>query len=292
MLETSWQWALSKVYGLTDGGSPATVLGTGCHAAVEAWLRRRMLRQRDGLGLPDLTRQEMVDAGMVALRTEAGQLDAEAWRLHDVTPAILAEQLEIAVHHWWDTPDPATGQTFRGRVERWRIVAVEPYFRAGRPVSARPLHGYIDLLAYDPDADDGTGQWVVVDHKTANTFSRWQGAAGHELEATVYTVGATVARNLPATGTVRMEWHIVRKAVGRNRTFQGARLVTLEPDVLEERWMDDHVQVADRIVAESDYVTNTSWNLCSPKWCGFYRGCQVTGDLSPAKMGDASVLVD
>jgi len=288
----AWQWALTKRYGYTDPGSPATVLGTAYHAGVEAWLRRRLLRQRDGLDLPDLDLDGMVEAGQSLLDVEAGKLPGEQWALHRTDVETLHGQLAVALKHWWSTPIPAgqpgAGGSLRDRIDGWRILAVEPYFRVRAPgVEGQPIHGYIDLLAYDPDDD----LWMVVDHKTAGTFGRWPAdGVGHELEAAVYDVGATVARHLPTFGKVAMEWHVARREPGSNARFEGVRVVQRVVDQYDRLWMGDRIVQADRQVESGEFPTNPGWNLCSAKWCAFHRGCQVTGELHPDVLSRAANL--
>jgi len=42
------------------------------------------------------------------------------------------------------------------------------------------------------------------------------------------------------------------------------------------------------MVEAEAYSTKTDWPLCSQKWCPFFNGCQVTGELSgtPALVRD------
>jgi hypothetical protein len=50
-------------------------------------------------------------------------------------------------------------------------------------------------------------------------------------------------------------------------------------------WMHDALVRADRIVETGAFRKNPGWNLCSAKWCPFYEGCEVTGELAPGGAG-------
>ena len=160
----------------------------------------------------------------------------------------------------------------RDRLLRWRPVAVEPY------ANADGLHGYIDWLGYDHDA----GRWVVVDYKTAASWGRWPlDGAGHEIEAAVYNLLAELGRALPSDRDAVMEWHVAKTSRGKTARFEPARVVRFEVDEAHRRWLSFERDRADTVVGTGAFEQNPAWNLCSAKWCAFWEGCQVTGELAP-----------
>jgi hypothetical protein len=267
----SWRWYLVKHRGLVaDPGSPATALGTAYHTALEWHERGRLQQQRDGadVQLPDLA--ELQAVGHATLTTELAALPAGALAAHDTNPVQLSADLDAALANWH--------HELRPRVLPWRVVAVEPYFRV--PEYDAELHGYIDVLYYDPD----TQEYVVVDHKTAAGWRSWQaGGVGNELEAAVYVHGAQQAPNLPSLHgrRARMEWHVARKAVGSNRTFQATRVIDRAVPDSDLEWVSRVVEQVEATIDEGRFEPNPSWFLCSAKWCPAYTGCQVTGELAP-----------
>lgn len=277
----SWQVYLQKVVGLEDPGSPATLAGTAYHAALELHERARILNLRGSdVQVPDRPTLHGAAEQVVAAGQDA--IPDELWRLHDTDYTAVAEGACTAIDHWWDTPYDDTGQSLRDRLMSFRPVLAEPYFRVGTELSTRPLHGYIDWAGYDHD----TGEWVIVDHKSARTFGRWpRDGSGHEVEAAVYTAGSLEAAGIPVSGPVRMEWHVARTQAGSNSRFEGARLVTRRVDRFDRQLLADTVILADRTVDEGRFETNPGWALCSQKWCPFWRGCQVDGTLAPGADG-------
>ena len=276
----SWQVYLSKVMGLADPGTPATLAGTAYHAALELHERARIIQARGGdVELPSLATLEAVAEHTVHEGADA--IPGEVWHEHGTDVEHTAVKAAVAVNHWWATPYDGGDLSLRDRLLDYRPILAEPYFRVQTEWSDRPIHGYIDWVGYDPE----TGQWVVVDHKSANTFGRWpRDGAGHEVEAAVYVTGAMKAAGIPVaemSTNVRMEWHVARSQPGSNSRFEGARLVTRTVDRYDIQLLQDHITIADRTVDEGGFRTNTAWNLCSKKWCPFWRGCQVTGELSP-----------
>lgn len=278
----AWQWGLTKIGGLPSPGSPATARGTGVHAGIEHHERTRILRVRDGASLPLPSEDEVVTVAREAAAVEAAALPDSQWETHGTDLEATLEQVTVAVGHWWSSPIPAgqpgEGASLRDRLQGWRPVAVEPYFRSQLDVSDRSLHGFIDWLGYDHDA----GSWVVVDQKTAGGWGRWHvSGRGHELEAATYVVGSRAERSLPAAGDVRMEWHVVRTTAGKTARFEGARCVAMEVDEWHQAHLEDRVVLADRMLAEGRLYKNPAWNLCSAKWCAFHEGCEVSGELAP-----------
>lgn len=277
----SWQSYLSKVMQLPDPGSPATLAGTAYHAAIEHHERARIVQSRGAdIELPTLG--HLAQVAVRAISAGADDIPDEQWHLHGSDPDEVINRVEIALNHWWhtDAGDKEQPGSLRDIRLSYRPILTEQYFRIDTDWSARPLHGYIDAVCWDPDEEE----WVVIDDKSASNFGRWpHGGDGHEVEAAVYTLGALKAAGIPVTDDtrVRMEWHVARTAEGQNSRFEGARLIRRTVDRFDLQLLEDHIRIADRTVDEGLFATNPGWNLCSQKWCAFWRPCQVTGELSP-----------
>lgn len=273
-----WQWALKKVFGIDDPGGPATARGTAFHAAVELHERARLRQLRDGADMDVRAPAELYEQVRGVLGVEVEMLPSGTLEEHGTHEGKLQGELLNLIENWWSAATDE-GPTLRERVARWRPVAIEPYFRVDLG-NRRPAHGFIDQLYWDPDA----AQWVVVDLKSAGSFRRWEGHWGHEVEAAMYAAGAALARGLPAGTPVRMEWHVVRP-VARSRTVPLSRVVQVDPsDWPPERLAQQSIAEAERRVLAGDLPKNTAWNLCSPKWCSAYEGCEVTGELAPENL--------
>lgn len=285
----SWQSYLSKVMQEPDPGSPATLAGTAYHAAIEQHERARIVQARGGdMEVPTLGHLAQTTVRVISDGADA--IADEQWHLHGSDVDEVANRVGAALNHWWHTPaakDP--GDSLRDIRLGYRPILSEQYFRVDTDWSARPLHGYIDAVCWDPEEE----QWVVIDDKSASNFGRWpHGGDGHEVEAAVYALGALKAAGIPVSdaGQVRMEWHVARTAEGQNSRFEGARLIRRTVDRFDLALLEDHVKIADRTVDEGLFQTNPGWNLCSKKWCAFWEKCQVTGELSPETVHAARQL--
>lgn len=268
-----WQWALTKVFGLPSASSPHAAAGTGMHAAIEAHERMRIVHRRSGgtAGAADgLPYEALLAIARASVTSEAAE-SGDDWARHGVDLAKVLDWTSWCVANWFEH--------LRPHLMTMTPVAVEPYFRAAGQ------HGFIDWLGWDPEART----WVVVDHKTAGNFGRWtEGGGGHELEAATYVVGAEVAPNLPPSGPIRMEWHVARRGSpdGRTARWEPARVVARTITANDLAMREAAVKEATRRVLDMDLPTNTAWNLCSAKWCEFYQGCQVDGELHPDRLAD------
>lgn len=276
----SLQWALKKVAGWPDPGSPATLSGTGYHAALEAHERQRILAYRtegaagnyDGVG----------QAGLEAEATRAvregwdepGMPEACAKHGVDHVDGVIAMACSSLTN--WRSWEDKTGRTGRGYLMALRPVSVEPYVNVTPPGFTVPLHGYLDWVGYDHAA----GEWVIIDHKTANGFGRWgHDAHGHLIEEATYTLAARHARNLPVPTVARMEWHIARRDDHRHKrsNFEAFRIVRTRTDEVAHRSLAGMAQAASNQVLAGEFHPNPSWNLCSEKWCPFFGPCQIDG---------------
>jgi hypothetical protein len=76
-----------------------------------------------------------------------------------------------------------------------------------------------------------------------------------------------------------MVYVVSRTSTSIRKDFEPTRIVRVQPDLEDVKQLGDRIRKAEKIVAEESYQTKTDWPLCSVKWCPFFEGCQVTGDL-------------
>lgn len=272
----SWQWYLSKVEGLPDPGGPDTWRGTAVHAGIEAAERYRLVYG----GHPDIDLAWRIADVALNTEVERGKPTDEVWARNRTNLNVLKLQVQDAIANWWDSELKDDGRPFRELVADWQPIAFEAPFDVFLPGSPRRLRGFIDAIYWDPEAHE----YVVVDLKTANRLDRWKSAEGHEREGALYIWGAQQSEALPTHGRVRMEWHVMRNERGKTKRFEGARRVVLELEDYHTAWAWDDVTRADRILAEGLFAPNPHWNLCAERWCPFFHGCQVTGELQPDRL--------
>lgn len=257
----SWQWALTHVYGLKDEGSPATVMGRAFHAALEHYEK----------SMRTATMDELIKHSLGVFGEDARALPVERWQLHDITPDEVVEQLCESIRIWWEVPcrtEDGDGPTLKELTDSRKLIAVEPYFKVPIKNSDSHLHGYMDAIHQD---EQGI---VVTDYKTASSFRRWQFNQPDSIEAAVYLHGVSEYKSdLP----VRFEWQVVSAKEGKSRLIKGP-----EAGRKQAKIVTDAVKKADVIYELDAYRQRPDWNLCSQRWCPFYQGCLVTGELSPS----------
>lgn len=268
----AWKWHLTYNEGLESGTSVDMEAGTAAHAAVEAHEKTRWLwfYTKGRMGNP---------AGIdtVAMRAEATMYLDSQYSDDDEQLAEARDKAWAAIDHWVEHVKP--------RVMEWRVVAVEPYFRVWRPdLAGRPLAGWIDAVYLKPD-----GQFVLVDLKTAGSLGYWKhDAEGKRLQATMYSLAAMQALNLPIRDLPRFEYHVVRTRRGQTARFQPSRIIEVELDRLDVAALEQTIEQAEGIVASGDYAPNPDWHLCSPRFCVFHGtpDCPATEDTLGTYEGD------
>lgn len=253
----SWQYFLTYVLNIQGRVKPASVSGVAYHAAIEAHERARAAGQE--LGLP-----EMLDIAETSVRAV---LDDDK----------AVDEARQAVRHWHQTPTKDGGPSHREWLAAYDPIAIEPYFRLNLVDGALPVAGWIDGVYRHKE----TGDVILVDHKTANTFSRW-GHDGdeHRAQATMYATALVMSPDYPVEHLVPMVYLVSRKTKGRGHSFEGARRVTVQPILEDVRVLGDRIRIAEKLVAEEAYVRRPEWVLCSQEWCPHYEQCMVTGELA------------
>ena len=248
----SWQYFLEYILKLESPSGAASLAGSAYHAAVEAHETRR--------GSVDL--EEML--GIATAFTE--ERDA---------PEGVAEEARAAVRNFFK-PLKDGGPSHRDWLQAYEPVALEEYFKLPLVDGAKPIGGTVDGVYRD-----AAGRLMLIDHKTAESFSRW-GKEGdeHRKQATLYSVAVALSPEYAAEELIPMHYLVVRRKEGKSRQFESARRVTVVPSLADVQILGDRVREAERKVREQEFVRNPSWVLCDKRWCSFYDKCIVTGELA------------
>jgi hypothetical protein len=253
----SWQYFLTYELNVPGRTKPASVSGIAYHAAIEA-------HEKGRASGADVPLSEML---AIAEQSVRGTLDDD----HAV------EEAKHAVRHWYGTPTKDGGPSHREWLLDYEAVAIEPYFKLDLVEGAKPIAGWIDGVYRHKQ----TGDICLVDHKTANNFSRWgHGGDEHRAQATMYATALVISPDYHVNDLVPMHYLVSRKTKGRGATFEGARRVTVQPILEDVRVLGDRVRAAEKLVADEGYVRRPEWVLCKPEWCPHYENCMVTGDLA------------
>lgn len=249
----SWQYFLTYILEQDQGLKPYAEVGTAFHTAIE----HHELRRKDGV---ETTEQEVYDVAIAALTGAIG--DGEI--LQELLPSLRA-----ALGNWYAIHRPT--------VLGWEVVAIEPEFTLPLVEGARPIGGYIDAVYRDPS----TGSIFIVDWKTAKNFDRWRSGDGHRTQAAMYATALVLSEDFPEiTELPEMVYIVSRTSTSVRKDFERGRVVRVHPTIEDVRLLGDRIRAAENVVATEDYKPKTDWPLCSAKWCPFYEGCQVTGELS------------
>lgn len=267
----SFQYYLGNVKGIPQPPKPHSVVGVAFHSAVELHEQARI----DGTPLPSMI--DMVDYAVNLVEAEADDIPpammvgkkGEPWNT-----GTLTEMVSSAVENWYSAKLKDGGIPHREWLLDLEPVAIEPYFRMDLVDGTFPIGGWIDGVYRNKD-----DHILVVDQKTAGDFSRWpEDGSGHRNQATMYTVAILLSPDFPEVTVYDIEMHylVSRTRVGN---VERARRVMVKPDFGDVAYMGKRIRQAQHIIDTHDYVPNPAWNLCSPRFCPFYEGCQVTGEL-------------
>ena len=269
----SWQYYLANVRNVPTPPKPHALIGTTFHAAVETHETARMLGQE----LPTL--EDLLDQAEEAIRKDADLVPIEMMRGkdgEDWTAEDLVSMCHNAIRNWYSAP-ASDGVTNREWLMKLTPIAIEPYFRLELVEDADPIGGWIDGVYQDKD-----GKIILVDQKTAGDFSRWPlNGDGHRFQATMYAVALVLSEDYPQVtnlADVQMHYVVSRTRTG-TKTLEKARRVILQPEMDDVALLGERIRKAEWIIQEKQFAPNPTWTLCSPKYCPFYNGCQVTGEL-------------
>ena len=268
----SWQFYLANELGLPTPPKPHSLVGTSFHSAIEMHELKRMANEE----LPSLT--EMVDYAEALIAKEAPLIpdqmmvgkDGEQWDTDT-----LVDMCMHALTNWYKGKPKDGGNSHRDFLLGLTPVAIEPYFRLDLVENHLPIGGWIDGIYRNPE-----GKLLLVDQKTAGDFSRWPlNGDGHRYQATLYSVALLLSEDYPEVVSLDdMEMHYL---VSRTRGGQAERVrhVVVKPELDDVSLLGDRIRQAENIMNNKLYVPNPAWNICSKRFCPFYEGCQVTGEL-------------
>ena len=249
----SWQWALQRIGGLESGSTPHSCAGTGLHAAIE-WHEQCRI---DGTETPDLP--DLILHAVGAAEDDARNIPMSLMAIHGGVEQAKQWAAELT-YDWYHS-------NVRQTLLTYTPIEVEPHIEVGVYIGKPNLRGYLDWLGRDAN-----GVVTIIDYKSASNTKRWTDWKHHLIEASVYLY---LASTLFENERIRMEWHVVPRS-GEPVILEGP---SMDPDLAY--FVLQRISEAQAIVDANAYKTNPSWNLCSERWCNFYHGCQVTGQLSP-----------
>jgi len=251
----SWQWALQRLGGLEGGSSPHSAAGTGLHAAIE-WHEQCRI---DGKDTPD--KASLIWAAHEEGLADGANIPPNLEAFHGGADLAGQWAAELA-DTWWESD-------IRQTLLEYTPLAVEPHYEVSVFRDRPNLRGYLDWVGRDAD-----GVATVVDYKSASNVKRWSDANYHLVEAAVYLYLVSTDEQFEDE-PVRMEWHVIARD-GETTILRGP---TMNPDL--SYFLFQRLDEAQAIMDAGSYTQNTSWGLCSPRWCNFYHGCQTSGILGP-----------
>lgn len=252
----SWQYFLEYVLRVDAPSTGASLAGSAYHAALEVRENARL----EG-GAP-VGQREMEDVAVqfVAMKggtREQGQEAACAVR------NFFRPMKDGSLSHaeWLDTLTP---------------VAVEAYLRADLVDSAMPIAGTTDGIYRD-----STGKILMVDHKSAMDLGKWKADSDDiRKQATLYAVAMVLSPEWDVSELPEMWYLVSRRKEGKTKQFEPARRLMVQPALSDVSLLGERVRRAEELVRTEDFVRRPEWTLCDRRWCPFYQGCVVTGELA------------
>lgn len=268
----SWQYYLGYIKEVPQPPKPHATVGTAFHSAIEEHEIARM----KGEQLPTL--DQMIDKAESLIGLEADNIppqmligkDGEVW-----TQDTLVGMAEDALTNWYKAKLKDGSPSHRDWLRDYEPVAIEPYFRLQLVQDADPIGGWIDGVYRKPE-----GGLILVDQKTAGDFSRWSlDGEGHRYQATMYATALVLSEDFPevtSLSDISMHYLVSRTRGGQ---VEKARRVIVQPELDDVALLGTRIRLVEQIIKERNFAPNPSWTLCSPRFCAFYNGCQVTGEL-------------
>ena len=253
----SWQYFLTYVAQAEAAPKASSTAGIAYHLAIEMHERARQDGAEEGLPL-----KEMLAIAEKEVRDTMDEKD-------------VVDAAKAALRNWYAKPMKDGELPHREWLMQHEPVAIEPYFRTPLVEGAKPIAGWIDGVYRNTDSK----KLMLIDHKTAKSLSRW-GYDGNELrhQATLYSVALALTEDLDYMPD--MTYLISRTSAGRGASFEPARRVTVQPDLLDVAELGDRVRKAEQMVADQEFVRRPEWVLCDERWCPFYERCMGTGELA------------
>ena len=249
----SWQYFLTYVLEMDQGVKPYAAVGIAFHSVVE-------MHELNRIKNINTTEKEMID--------EATKLISETIEEPELRNELLL-LVRAAVKNWYEYHRP--------KVLSWTPLAIEPEFTLPFVDNARPIGGYIDAIY----RDNASGEVFIVDHKTAKDFTRWKSDEGHRYQAAMYSAALVLSEDFPEIVELpKMVYMVTRTTRVSRKGFEYATTVEVQPDLEDIRQLGERIRIAEDTIEKENYVKKPEWFLCSAKWCPFYNGCMVTGELS------------
>lgn len=271
----SWQYYLANILKVETPPKPYSLIGTSFHSAIEKHETVRM----EGWDCDVPTLQEMLDHAEELILNEAHLIpdhmmigkDGEKWDAET-----LVSMCHHALRNWYSEPTK-DGVSHREWLLGLEPLAIEPYFKLNLVTDADPIGGWIDGVYRDKQ-----GKIYLVDQKTAGDFSRWSlDGEGHRYQATVYAVALVLSEDFPDVqnlSDIQMHYLVSRTRTG-TKALEKARRVVVQPELDDVSLLGERIRKAEWIMRSKAYAPNPTWGLCSQKFCPFYKGCQITGEL-------------
>lgn len=262
---------LERIVGLPRETNGRLAVGSAYHAAIEAHEHERRVYHmtRGAKGNP-----EGVDQGTAADRGLDSLKHAGVdWEADDMSGDDACDMLLAAIGHWYETTipegQPGAGGSLRDRVLQWRPVSVEVFWKLWMPAQTSiPVVGAADCVYLT-----GDDRLVVVDHKSANSFSSWKhDGDGKRDQAAMYVLAAMRSPLLPATrgDLPEFEYHIARTKAGKNANFEGVRCIAIDVDRVDLDFVKTRIGLAHDRMLDGNFPKNPDSWLCSPRWCSFH----------------------
>lgn len=252
----SWQWALQKIGGLHGPATPHSAAGTGMHAAIEDHELCRIA------GVQPVDLVSLLHTAARAAGEDAATIPSDWQAIHGDAEA-AAEWAVGLTSTWYDSD-------IRKRLLTYTPIAVEPHIETESVPTRNTLRGYLDWVGRDQD-----GALTVVDFKSASNLKRWNDPSAHLLEAAVYLYLVSTTEWWTGDEPINMEWHVVSRK-GESTILEGP---SFDAEIVQ--FVYARLLEAQAIIEDKKWRQNTSWGLCSDRWCSFYHGCQVAGTLTP-----------
>lgn len=273
----SWQYYLGNVVEVPQPEKPYSLVGTSFHSAIE----RHEVARLEGNSLPELTEMQELSASLIEDKFNLipqQMLVGKADSL--LTIDTLVGMSSDALESWYKEKPKGDTQSHRDWLLDREPLEIEKYFKVDLLDGSLPVAGWIDGVYRDTD-----GSIIIVDQKTAGDFSRWKlDGSGHRYQASMYCVGLLLSGSYPeivSLDSVSMTYLVSRTRGGK---VERSRRVVVKPELDDVSILGDRIRMADNIIDNSLFFPNSSWNLCKAKFCSFYEGCQVTGELNKLNM--------
>ena len=269
----SWQYYLTNILEKNTPPKPHSVAGTTFHSAIELHEEARLNNKHlpsleDMLSFIDTTIREIAPNIMPEMMQDK---DGKTW---DADTLIGMSQ--HALRNWYSEPLKDGGISHRDWLMELTPIAIEPYFKHQLVEGALPIAGWMDGIYMDK-----AGKFLIVDQKTVGDFSRWQpDGRKHRNQATMYAVALILNPAYPTINNIEdvaMHYLVSRT---RDGNVERCRRIIVQPDLDDVKVLGDRIRAAENIIKEDLFVPNPSWNLCSPRFCSFYKECQIDKTLN------------